>query len=671
MNKNISKSEYINLCKEINHANYMYYVQSNPIMSDFEFDSKFRELQIIENNYPKFKNSLSPSLRIGSPPSKEFSQIQHIKPMTSLANALNKDELINWYEKTMGLLDNENLEVICELKIDGLAVSLVYKNGILDRAGTRGDGVIGEDITNNIRTIKTVPLELKYDSQIPNLIELRGEVFFPKNKFNKINNERIKSGLEPYVSTRNSASGSLRQLNSAETAKRPLDIFFYSLGESNINNLFTHNETLQKIKSFGGKINSWTRKASNINQIFDAIKDAGDIRSKINYEIDGVVIKVNNLEFQNNLGISGRDPRWAIAYKFPPEKNITILKKIHVNVGRTGALTPWAELQPVVIGGVTIKKATLHNSDEIERKDLREGDKVIVQRAGDVIPQVVSVVDRKINLPKFEFPKYCPDCKSDVVKLEKDAISRCLNIKCPTQFERLLQHYASKTAMNIETLGVSLSQTLSRSGLIKNLSDIYILDQKVEDLLNLENMGTKKIDNLFKSIKESKNRDFYRLIFALGIPNIGIETAKWITNKFNNFSEITSAPLEEFTNIKGIGEITGTIIFRWFKVEENIILINNLQSLGINSENNLEDRKSFELENLTFVITGRLDNITRGEAKNIIEKFGGKTSNSVSKNTNFLVSGEKPGSKLATAITLNIPILTEQDFLQFLKDHNI
>ena len=345
------------------------------------------------------------------------------------------------------------------------------------------------------------------------------------------------------------------------------------------------------------------------------------------------------------------------------------MKKI--NVGRTGALTPWAELKPVIIGGVTIKKATLHNSDEIKRKDLREGDKVIVQRAGDVIPQVVGVVERKINLPKFEFPKYCPDCNSDVVKLDKDAISRCINIKCPTQFERLLQHYASKTAMNIETLGESLSQTLSRSGLIKNLSDIYLLDQKVQELLALENMGSKKIDNLFKSIEESKNRDFFRLIFALGIPNIGIETAKWVANKFNNFSEITSAPLEEFTNIKGIGEITGTIFFRWFRVEENLKLINNLQSLGINSENNLKNEKSFELENLTFVITGRLNNITRIKAKNIIEKFGGQTSNSVSKNTNFLVSGKDPGSKLTIARTLNIPILSEQEFLQFLDDHHI
>ena len=670
-NKNpITEYEYINLIKEINDANHMYYVKNNPIMTDYEYDSKFRKLQEIEDNNPAIKVQQSPTSRVGSTPSKDFPPIQHMIQMTSLANAFNKKEIISWYKKIQTSLKTENIEMVCELKIDGLAISLLYLDGILTRAGTRGNGITGEDITANIKTIKTIPLTLMIDNP-PSEIELRGEVFFPKKEFMKLNNERIKTGLEPYASTRNSASGSLRQLDSSETAKRPLDVFFYSFGyiadSSSIDSINTQHESLICIENLGGKINPWTKKINDIYQVFEAIEDANRIRSKLNYEIDGVVIKVNNLNYQKTLGITGRNPRWAIAYKFPPETTITTLKKIHINVGRTGALTPWGELEPVIINGVTIKKATLHNSDEIKRKDFREGDKVIVQRAGDVIPQIVSVVNRnkKMNLKKFIFPKFCPDCKSEIVKLENDATSRCLNTKCPTQFERLLHHYASKPAMNIETLGERLAQSLSRSGLIRNLSDLYVLEKKITELEKLENFGTKKIENLMHSINESKNRPFYRLLFALGIPNVGIETSRWISKELKNFDGIISASLKEFTNIDGIGNVTANIIFEWFKVEENINLINKLKILGVKSES--ENQTSTILNNLIFVLSGRLENITRSEANNLIEKFGGKTSNSVTQNTNYLIIGDNPGSKLNNARNLNIPILEEQDFLKLFE----
>ena len=658
------------LCAQLNHANQLYYVKNTSEITDFEYDAKMEELRSIEKKYPKLKAAASPTVRIGSTPSQKFTPIVHPQPMTSLANAFNADELTSWYKKTLKLLGMGQCDMVCELKLDGLAVSLVYVDGILNRAGTRGNGTTGENVTPNIRTIKSVPLQLLSDN-FPSLVELRGEVFFPRSGFEILNHERKAAGLELYATPRNSASGSLRQLDSSETAKRPLDLVFYSIGEWADNPLKTHSQSLYQIQKWGGKISSWTKTVSTIEDALDAVNDAANMRDSLDYDIDGVVIKVDSLADQNSLGIVGRDPRWAIAYKFPAEKVITTLKQIHINVGRSGALTPWAELEPVIIGGVKIKRATLHNREEIHRKDIREGDRVVVQRAGDVIPQIVGIVSRDSNtiIPdKYVFPTECPYCRSTVTDSTREIIARCLNAECPAQFERLLQHFASKDAMDISGLGERTAQELSRGGFVKTLADIYSLKTKRVELENLDKMGSKKTDNLIQSIDNSKNQPLQRLIFSLGIPGVGKESALWIVKKFNNIYDIQNATISEFLLIEGIGPITADLIHKWFQIDSNRDLIRSFKSAGIKTIYKTPDHGYSNLSGTIFVLTGSLDSMTRSEAYKKISAAGGRTSNSVSAKTNYLVAGENPGSKLEMAKINGIPILQEKAFIDLINE---
>ncbi|MGY8880306.1 MAG: NAD-dependent DNA ligase LigA, partial [Dehalococcoidia bacterium] len=458
---------------EINRANRLYYIENAPELDDAEWDARMQELLALEEAHPDLKTPDSPTQRVGAPPAAGFDEVVHPVPMLSLGNVFDEEGFRAWYKRALDFLELESAPMVCELKIDGLALAITYRDGVMERAATRGDGERGEDVTANVRTIRSVPLKLEGPpEEIPPVIELRGEVFLPNSKFATLNIEREAAGLSAYVNPRNSASGSLRQLDSTETAKRPLDMFFYALGYlEGAESPSSHWDTLQAINEWGGRKNEWTRKANTVEEVMAAIADAGEVRESLDYGIDGVVIKIDSLSLQSRLGFVGRDPRWAIAYKFPAEQAETTLKAIHVNVGRTGALTPWAELEPVIVGGVTVGRATLHNKDEIARKDFREGDLVVIQRAGDVIPQVVEVASknqRPDDSQPYEFPDTCPSCGTETVKSGDEAVTRCVNGACPAQFERLLEHFASRVALDIEGLGERVSQDLPRLGFVSN-----------------------------------------------------------------------------------------------------------------------------------------------------------------------------------------------------------
>ena len=658
------------LREEINKANKLYYVDNSPSMSDQEWDKKFQELIAIEKEFPETKTTDSPTQRVGASPAKGFNEHKHLLPMLSLGNAFNEIQIRDWYERVLKLLEIENLDMVCELKIDGLAVSIFYENGVLTKAATRGNGVIGEEVTENVKTIRSIPLTL--NGNYPEKFEIRGEVFLPLSKFKKLNAKREKKGLESYVNPRNSASGSLRQLDSNVTSKRPLDMFFYSLGYTNENSNFSsHWESLNMMKNWGCKINDLSKKVNSLEEIFGIIKNIEKIRSDLDYAIDGLVIKVDSLHYQNILGHVGREPRWAIAYKFPAEKQETILRKININVGRTGAITPWADLEPVVIDGVTISKATLHNREEIIRKDLREGDRVIVQRAGDVIPQVVKISKNNIrnnSSKSFIFPRKCPSCDSNLINDEQNAITRCIDHSCPDQIIRTIEHFASKVAMNIEGFGKKIIEEFYKSKIIHNISDIYDIKNKKDQILDLSNMGEKKFTNLVNSINNSYHQPLEKLIFGLGILGVGSEASEWLARKFKSIENLINATEDELLKIDGIGEIVAQSIIKYFLIDENKILLEQLISIGINpvyAEQEIEINNVFYDKN--FVITGKFESFSRLELENKIKYLGGKITSSVSKNTNFLITGDSPGSKLNNAKKLNINIVNEYEILSMLE----
>jgi len=658
------------LREEINKANKLYYIDNSPQISDQEWDSKFHELIALEKEFPNIKTLDSPTQKVGAIPAKGFSQHKHLVPMLSLGNAFNELQIKDWYEKVLKLLEIEYLDLVCELKIDGLAVSIFYQNGILTKAATRGDGIIGEEITENVKTIRSVPLTLEGD--YPEIFEIRGEVFLPLSKFNKLNSEREQKGLETYVNPRNSASGSLRQLDSSITSKRPLDMFFYSLGYTQDNSNFSsHWESLEMMKKWGCRVNDLSKKVNSLEEIYKLIKYTEKIRDQLDYAIDGLVIKVDSLHYQNILGHVGREPRWAIAYKFPAEQQETILKKININVGRTGALTPWAELKPVVIDGVTISKATLHNREEIIRKDLREGDIVIVQRAGDVIPQIVKISEnnkRNNSSENFLFPINCPACNSNLITEKENAITRCINYSCPDQIIRTIEHYASKVAMDIEGFGKKIIQEFYKSKIILNIRDIYNIKHKKDQILSLNNMGEKKFTNLIASINNSYHQPLEKLIFGLGILGVGSEASEWLAKKFKSISNLIDAQEKDLLEIDGIGEIVAKSIKNYFLIKENKILIEQLISIGINPVHTDEEIiKNDMIYNQIFVITGKFQSFSRLELENKIKIAGGKISSSVSKNTNYVVVGDSPGSKLNNAKKLNIKIVSENELLSILN----
>lgn len=659
------------LRKTLNRANYLYYIESAPELTDAEYDALMLELRELESEHPELQTPDSPTQRVGAPPSSQFAEVVHPVPMLSLGNVFDEDGLKAWHRRTLELAEVEKAPMVCELKIDGLAIAVTYRNGVLERAATRGDGVRGEDVTPNVRTIRSVPLTLTGDD-VPEVIELRGEVYFPNSAFEAFNREREEAGLPTYANPRNSASGSLRQLDSSETARRPLAMFFYSFGYAEGGQMPTTQwEVLQAMRRWGLPVNPWTRRAETIDDVSQAVTEAAQDRSALDYGIDGVVIKLDSIALQNSLGSVGRDPRWATAYKFPAEQARTRINRIHVNVGRTGNLTPWAELEPVNIGGVTVRRATLHNKDEIERKDFREGDSVIIQRAGDVIPQVVKVTEDnvrdKTSIP-YSFPDACPACGEPTLNTDEDAAVRCVNAECPAQFERLLEHFASRGAMDIEGLGERLAQDLARNRIVTRLSDLYALKDRQEQLSELEGMGEKKIDNLLKGIEKSKAQPLSRLLFALGINGVGSEAGEWLARHFRTIGRIQSASVEELLEVDGIGPVTAQTVHEWMNLPVNVTMIEELEQAGLTLEDDSpEPPQDHPIRGLTLVVTGTLESMSRSDAESQIKALGGKASGSVSKKTAFVVAGENAGSKLQKAQELGVPVLNEEQFIQFLE----
>ena len=655
----------------LNRANHDYYVLSRPALSDAEFDILLRELQDLEQQHPELKTPDSPTLRVGAAPSQQFEPVQHPVPMLSLSNVTSEETFNAWYQRALDYLEIDSADLTLELKIDGLAVAVTYVDGILTQAATRGDGTQGENITDNIRTINSVPLTLNGDD-VPGTIELRGEVFYPISAFDRLNEEREAAGLPVYVNPRNSASGSLRQLDSSETAKRPLDMFFYSIGYAENGQIpNSQYETLQSLKRWGCKTNDWSRRVATVEEAMAAIQNVAEIRPTLDFGIDGVVIKIDDITLQDRLGAVGRDPRWATAYKFPAEQAVTKLLEIRTNVGRTGAINPYAVLEPVVVGGVTVSQATLHNEEDVNRKDIRAGDRVIVQRAGDVIPQVVGPASdnqRPDDSQPYRIEPNCPACGEPVIRDEDQADIRCINSTCPTQFERLLEHFASRGAMDIEGLGEKLAKELARQNLVTNIADIYTLHERMDDLLAMERMGEKRAQNLVDAIEQSKSQSLPRLIFGLGISGVGSEIAETLSREFRNLPNLLQSDAEKLTAIEGIGPILANSIREWTFHEPNIALINRLAKLGVNPEDDTpEPAADHPVKGLTFVITGKLDSFSRTEAANAVKALGAKAVGSVSKNTDYLVAGADAGSKLDRANRLNVPVLNEDQFKQILE----
>ncbi len=667
-----AKKRVKELSYALNEANYLYYTLSQPNISDEQYDAMMEELRAIEDKFPELSLSYSPTQRAGGPPAEGFREVRHTLPMLSLSNVFSESELRRWRARVVELMDlgdSDALPMVCEPKIDGLAVSVVYEEGVLMQAATRGDGERGENVTANMKTVKSVPLRLIREG-FPRRFEVRGEVFFPRSNFNRYNGERESEGLPLYANPRNSASGSLRQLDPSETAKRPLDAFFYSMVRTEGGTLpATQWETLEALQSWGFKTPPFSQLTRTTKEIIEFYEHILTKRENLDFDIDGIVLKINSISLQDQLGTIGREPRWATAYKFPAEKARTLIRKIHVNVGRTGALTPWAELEPVLVGGVTVRKATLHNRDEINKKDLREGDDVIIQRAGDVIPQVLGQAPKgKRGTTSFVFPDRCPVCDEPVFSSEEEAAVRCVNASCAAQFERLLQHFASRMAMDVEGLGERMAQILARSGLTRTLSDLYRLQHKRDDLLRLEKIGEKKADILLEGIEQSKNRSVARLIFALGIPGIGIETAEWLAEKFGSLPAIAEASEEDIQAIEGIGPAVSKAIRDWMKTERNQKLLEELGEAGISPRQEVtETQDDLLLEGVTIVITGHLEGMTRAEAEGAIKKAGGKPTGSVSRRTTYLLAGKEPGSKLAKAQSLGVPVIDEQRFTALLQ----
>lgn len=657
------------LKKVLNYHNYRYYVLDSPEISDAEYDSLMLELQKLEELYPELITPDSPTQRVGAEPVESFGIVVHPRPLLSLANAFSDEDIDAWYKRTLNLIPGQEFDFVCELKIDGLAVALTYENGIFATGATRGNGYQGENITQNLKTIRSIPLSVPENA--PKRFEVRGEVYLPKEGLKKLNEERMKEGLPLFANPRNAAAGSVRQLDPRITAKRPLDIFIYALGWAEGDKIpETHWEIMQYLKSIGFKINPHMTRCSNLNEVKEYYHRWTKIREELPYDIDGVVIKINSIRLQEELGNVGHDPRWAIAYKFPAIQGTTRLINIGINVGRTGSLNPYAVLEPVNIGGVTIRQATLHNEDDIHRKDIRIGDWVIVQRAGDVIPEIVGPVTsrRTGNEKVFHMPSRCPVCGAEVIKPEGEAIHRCTNTACPAQALEAIKHFASKGAMDIEGVGEKLCQSLFEKGLIKDSGDLYYLSR--DQLIGLERMGDKSVSKLLASIEESKKRPLARLIFALGIPNIGEETAIILADHYPSIDALSKATREDLMSIPTIGPKVSESILAYFRQPQNLKILEKLAGAGVLMSSQECPKKSLPLSGKEFVLTGRLESGSRQEMESKIRELGGKIASDITRKTTYLVVGSDPGSKLGRAQSLGINILNERQFLDLLKQAN-
>lgn len=646
----------------LNKANYEYYVLDNPTLTDQEYDRYMQELIKLEDKYPDLKQPDSPTVRVGGTVIDEFVKVKHEIPMLSLSNVFNESEIIAFDERVRKEVPNPIY--VCELKIDGLSVSLLYKNGKLVRGATRGDGVTGEDITHNVMTIKEIPLTLTE----PIDIEVRGEIYMSKSSFEALNDLRKERGEELLANPRNAAAGSVRQLNSKIAASRSLSNFIYHLPNALDFGIHTHFEALEYMNKLGFKVNKNNKKVHGINELLDYINYWTINRNSLPYEIDGIVIKLDDIDKQQTLGFTSKYPKWATAYKFPATQVLTKLKEIKLTVGRTGQVTPNAILEPVRLAGSVISKATLHNEDYVKMKDIRIGDIVSIIKAGDVIPRVEkAMVERRTGEEKlFEMASSCPICSGNLVKI--DAAYYCKNPFCDAKKIEELIHFVSRDAMNIEGFGEIIIEDFYNMGYLKTFPDFYQLFLKKEELMELEGFGEKSINNLLDSIEKSKENSLERLLFALGIRYVGSKTAKILARHFKNIDNLISASYEELISIKDIGSSIAKSIVDYFHNEENLTIISKLKESHINMAYLSEDIvTNQEFENNTFVLTGSLESITRDEASALIEKNGGKTSSSVSKNTKAVIVGANPGSKYEKALSLNIPIWTEQEFLDKIK----
>ncbi len=640
-----------------------YYRDHDPQISDFEFDVLVKELEGLEKEFPDLITPESPTQRIGEKPLEGFETVPHRAPMLSLDNCYTPEELYAFEDRIRKSLSGKNWDYVVELKIDGVGISIIYRNGKFSQAITRGDGIRGDDVTTNIKTIKSLPLVIQTSKEV----EVRGEVFLPFASFQQINREREAKEESLFANPRNAAAGSIRLLDPKEVALRKLDVFLYSIFMEG-KEMESQWRNLEVLKELGFKTNPVSRKCHDLKQVISIYKEWQEERDSLAYDVDGIVIKLNSTELQRQLGQTSKFPRWAISLKFPARQAKTQVNDIRIQVGRTGALTPVAILEPVKLSGIIISRATLHNEDEIKRKDIRIGDTVLIERSGDVIPKVIAVVKEKRTgrEKKFTFPTKCPVCHSRIFKPPGEIVSRCMNPSCQAAIKRSILHFASRQAMNIEGLGEALVDQLLQKRLIKEIPDIYSL--KKEDLVRLERMGEKSSQNLLSEIEQSKDQDVYRLIFALGVRYVGERTARVLATRYGNLDVLTKASFEELVEIDDIGPKVGESIIFFFRQPENQRLINRLRTFGLNfATTEVQSEGEKILAGKTFVLTGTLSHLKREKAKEIIENLGGRVSSALSKKTHYLVVGESPGSKLQKAQKLNISLLSEEEFLMLVK----
>ena len=653
---------------ELTRHNHLYFVLDRPEVSDGQYDDLMRELRELEDQHPELLTPDSPTQRVGAEPSQGFADVEHPVPMLSLANAFDDEELLAWHARVRDLLDVETFDMVCELKFDGLAVALTYEDGVLVRGATRGNGLTGEDVTLNLRTIRSIPLRA-LAGNAPSRFEVRGEVFFPRSEFARFNEDRVARGLETYANPRNTAAGSLRQLDPRMTAERPLDIFVYGLGYAEGEPPDNQWDTLSYLGGLGFKINPNNRLVRTPDEVVDYYRAWLERVEDLDYGCDGVVVKVNRFDYHRDLGTVGREPRWSVAYKFPATQSVTRLLHIDVNVGRTGSINPYALLEPVDIGGATVKQATLHNEDYIRSKDLMIGDWVVVERAGEVIPHIVSVITgRRTGEEKpFEMPTACPSCGQEVVRPEGEAMSYCVNAACPAQLARLLEHFVSRGAMDIEGMGGKLGIVLINQGLVKNVADIYFL--AIDQLVDLERMAEKSASNLLGAIERSKDRPLARVLVALGIDHVGSEVADLLARRFRTIDGLVEATEEDLTGIPAIGPKIAASVVAYFQNRSNLDVIEKLRRASVRLEDEPgEEPAAQALAGLRFVVTGRLAGFSRSEMESRIKELGGAVSSGVSRNTDYLIAGEDAGSKLADARSLEVPVISEKEFLDLTRE---
>lgn len=668
MDKDAALERIARLRDVIEYHNRRYYQQDDPEISDFEYDRLLRELQELEKIYPDENLASSPTQRVGAEPLSKFASFEHASPMLSLANAFSSEEIIDFDNRIKKMAAVEDISYVAEPKLDGLAVNLLYDNGRFIRGATRGDGITGEDVTQNLKTIADVPLQIKKSvfQPIPAFAEIRGEVYMEIESLRKFNRRRLDEGGEPFANPRNAAAGSLRQLDPRITARRPLNIFFYAVGRVEGVEFKDHWEVLQTLQFWGFPVNPLIRQARDIRECIQYFESVGQQRDTLPYEIDGVVLKVNNLNLQAKLGTVSRNPRWALACKFPPMQATTTINNIIVNVGRTGTITPVALMEPVNVGGVTVSRATLHNENEILKKDIRIGDTVIIQRAGDVIPEVVKVVTSKRtgSEKKFRMPTKCPECNSEVIRPEGEAAYRCINLSCPAQLKEHIRHFASRGGLDIEGLGEKISAQLFDARLVGDPADLYFLTK--EKLLELDRHGEKSAQNLLTSLERSKNPPLNKFIFALGIRNVGEHIAKILAREFGSIEKLMGATVEELTSIHEIGTEIAANIVQFFHEPKNKLVMEKFHRAGVMPQQAETAAKDSPLRGISFVFTGTMESMPRSQAKAIVEALGASVHSTTTRKTTYVVAGSDPGSKLDKARSLGVTILDEKEFLNLI-----